>query len=130
MIESIMKRLAAFAPVRREGCVDVTLPVVMYIDGGLLELRIIPDAQGYTVASTRDLFCEANGDQEFYFSIFSKWAQNEHYGMQIRDGVIYKTFDAEYSVTVALDECIRFFITLDQFIINNGVIGSEENFPI
>ena len=130
MIDGIMKRLESFAPQRGEGFVDVTLPVVMYIDGGLLELRITPHAQGYTVATTRDMFEEANGGQAYYFKIFSKWDKTEHYGMEIRDGMICRTYPEEYSVTVALNECIRYFIALDDFILDNEVIGFEDEFPV
>ena len=48
--------------------------------------------------------------------------------MKIKDGKIYKDYQMDFSVDVAINEFIRFYIMLDDFIINKDVIGHEEDF--
>ena len=127
-MKDILKRLKPFSPKARRGYIDVTLPVVIYTDGGLLDLRIRKPGSGYKITCPRDLFAEANRDGAFYFSAFERYGAGCHYGMKMRCGRIYKEYDSEQSMTVALSEFARFFILLDDFIMANDVIGNEENF--
>ena len=126
----VMKRLAEFSPTAQEGSFLVTFPVVMHISGGLLDLRITPCEDEYVISCTEDLFSEANADQEYYFNLFTAYDKKYHYEIEIADGVIFKRYPSSFNLTVALNEFIRFFIILDDFIIENDVIGHEEDFPL
>ena len=108
----------------------MTLPVVIYINNAFLELTVTPYDDEYEIACKEDLFQDANGNQEFYFDIFTAYDNNHHYGLEIEDGVIFKRYPNEYSLTVALNEFIRAFILLDDFIISKDVIGNEDSFPL
>ena len=124
----IMDHLKMLAPVQGDGYVDITLPVAINTTWCALELRITPHKESYTVESTVDMFYDANDDAQFYFDIFKKHDKNYHYGMLLKDGVFYKEYQHDYNLLRALDEFIRFFILLDDFIIKNDVIGHEEDF--
>ena len=110
--------------------IQVKLPLVLWTSGSLLNLKIKRKKEGYTIYCSTNLFLEANagGDQTYYFNIFEKYDKNYHFDIKIKNGVIYKDYSKESSPTVAINEFIRFYIMLDDFIINNGVIGSEEKF--
>lgn len=124
----IMEHLEMFAPVQGDGYVDITLPVAINTIWCALEIRITPSEDTYKVESLLDMFDEANDDAQLYFDIFEKHDKNYHYGMLIKDNVFYKEYQNDYNLTRALDEFIRFFILLDDFIIKNDVIGHEEDF--
>lgn len=128
VMKDILKRLKPFSPKMRRGYIDITLPVVIYTDGGLLDLRIRKTESGYKITCPRDLFAEANRDGAFYFSAFERYGAGCHYGVKIKNGRFCKEYDGEQSIVVAINELIRFFILLDDFILANDVIGNEENF--
>ena len=124
-MQDILKKLKAFSPKERRGYIDVTLPIVIYIDGGLLDLRIRKTGSGYKITCPRDLFAEANESSAFYFDAFCRYG-GCHYGVKIKNGRFCKEYDGEQSVVAAINELIRFFILLDDFILANDVIGNEE----
>lgn len=127
-MQDIIKRMEDFAPTTKNGSVFLTLPVVMHVSGSLLELCIAPHDSYYLISCTEDHFSEANGDQQRYFDIFMKRDPHYHYEMQILDNLIYKQYPNDFNVAVALNEFLRFFIAFDDFIMENGVIGNEEQF--
>ena len=122
--------LKEYAPTQKDGYIDITIPVVIRVCNGLLTLRISVSEEGYTVRCPLDIFEEANENAEYYFKLFAKYDKNYHYEMQIKDDFFYKQYPCEYSLVCALDEFARFFILLDDFILANGVIGREEEFPL
>ena len=124
------KWLQEFSPKQTDGYIDISLPVVIYTCNGLLELRITLLDEGYEICCPQDIFCEANGSLEYYFKIFEKYDKNRHYGMGVKEGVFCKAYEEEFSLVCAVDEFVRFFVLLDDFILNNNVIGHEEEFPV
>jgi len=127
-MQNILERLKSFSPKQNNNHISITIPLVIVIDGGLLDLIIEQIDNGYKIYSPRDFFSEANGSQEFYYNIFENKDKSYHYEMKIQDNIIYKEFSNEYNIVVALSEVIRFFVLFDDFIINNGVVGNEEDF--
>lgn len=128
MINSILKRLQGFFPKKRYSHIDIELPVSMTVSGGLLRLRIKETRGGYTVFCPDNHFSEANESQEWYFNAFMKHDTAYHYDVDIKGGVIYKDFEDDFSPTVAVSHLVHFFVLFDNFIINNEVIGNEDNF--
>lgn len=110
------------------GYIDITLPVVVNIDGGLIELRIKAEKESYSVWSKRDFFSEANADLEYYYNIFEKFDKCYHYDISVKRGRLFKEYNLEQSVVTMVDEFVRLILNLDNFIINNSVIGNEEKF--
>ena len=129
--QDIFKRLSTdFSAKKMKGYIQIQLPLVTWTDGGLLELRIKENEDGYRVYSPTNMFLEANagGSQEYYFNIFEKHDENYHYDIKINRGKIYKYYPSNYNVAVAINEFIRFYVMLDDFIMKNSVIGREEDF--
>ena len=132
-MQEIFKRLSTefCAKQLKNNIIKLTLPLVTWTDGGLLELRIKLKEDGdYTIYSPTNLFVEKNagGSQTYYFKLFEKNDKNYHFDMKIKNGKIYKDYASNYNIAVAINEFIRFYVMLDDFIINNSVIGHEEDF--
>ena len=130
-MQDILKRLSTeFSAKQMKNYIKLNLPLVTWTNGGLLELRIKLKEDGYTIYCPVNLFEEMNagGEQEYYFNIFEKNDKNYHFDIKIKDGKIYKDYPSNYNIAVAINEFIRFYVKLDDFIINNEVIGNEENF--
>ena len=124
----IMNDLEMFKPRQGDGYVDITLPVALDFACYLLELRITPHEDTYTVELPVDFFYDKNGDADFYIDIFERHDKNYHYGIKVRDNVISKEYENDYNLVRAIDEFIRYFILLDDFLLGNDVIGHEEDF--
>jgi len=131
-MQDIFEKLKGFLPKKVKNYYEITIPVVMAIDGGLLDLKIKPISCGYKISFERNLFIEANMgcEQELYFKIFKKYDNNFHYDIKIKNGKIFKDYTEERSIVTAIDEFVRFFIKFDNFFINNNVVGHEEDFVI
>ena len=131
MIKDIFKRLSRdFLVKKTKRYIQISIPLVLLTSGTLLILRIKQSKDGYTIYCPTNMFLEANarGNQTYYFNIFEKNDKNYHYDIKIKRGKIYKDYPEDSSVITAIDEFIRFYIMLDNFMINNSVIGSENKF--
>ena len=109
---------------------DLQMPLLMYLTGSFLSLRIETKADRYTVGITEDLFEDANESQEHYFKIFEKYDTHHHYCMQCREGRIERDFSLDFNLNVAMDETLRFFAVFDDFFLENNVIGHEEDWKL
>lgn len=130
-MEEIFKRLKnEFSAKMLKDCVKVTIPLVITLNGGLLDLGIKRTEDGYMIYCPTNIFLEANaqGDQVYYFNIFEKFDKSYHYDIKIKDGEFYKEYSSDSNVVVAINDFIRFFVKLDDFFINNNVIGNEKDF--
>ena len=123
-----MSKLSAYSPTEQDGCVRITLPLVIYLNQSPLELEITEGDGVYTVSIPNNLFEDANESAEFYFDLFRRHFEGYYFEMEQKNGIFQKTYSEEYSLLHAVNEFIRFAIILDDFMIKNDVIGNEENF--
>ena len=110
--------------------IKITIPIVIHTSGTFLDLKIKKNKVGFTIFCPTNIFSEQNaqGNQEYYFNIFEKNDKNYHYDIKIKNGIIFKDYPLERNINVAIDEFVRFYIMLDDFMMNNNVIGQEEKF--
>ena len=130
-MQDLFKKLnAGFSIKQMKNHIKITLPVVIHTSGTFLDLKVKQYKEGFTISCPTNIFSEHNaqGNQEYYFNIFEKNDKNYHYDIKIKNGIIFKNYPLETSINVAIDEFVRFYILLDDFIINNNVIGQEERF--
>lgn len=127
---NFMEQLTLFTPAQCDGYIDVTLPVLLATDWSFLHLHIIEGEESFRIVCPDDIFAEQNGSLTYYFTLFSEHNGGERYGMQLGDDGIYRDYPAEHSVRVALSDFVRFFLRFDDFIIDNDILGNEENFPL
>ena len=129
-MKKLMKQLQLFAPKECKRYVEISLPIVTHLNGGLLRLRIKTTDEGFAIYCPDNLFYDANGNQRFYFSIFKAYSQSDCFGIHVRRERFYKEYGQEDSVVVVIDQFVRFVLQLENFILENDVIGHEENFPL
>lgn len=129
-MQDIKKRLLEdFHAVERNGAVEIELPVVINTADILVALRIEQRADDYIITHPDDIFSDRGNDTlEFYYGIFRKHVPECYYDVKIVDGVLTMQCKNNYNVAVAISDFIKFMIMFDDFIVNNNVIGREEDF--
>lgn len=122
IIERIKKSLDMCKLNELDEYFEIELPVVTFFNQQLVTLRLYPFNDGYYVSTTDTVFDEypeysANYCQKYYNLFMEK---NSHYHYQIkREGpYLYKKYEATCSVRTAVDEFVKFFVYLDDFILD------------
>jgi hypothetical protein len=100
---------------------EIELPVVLYFNYQRLRLRITPLDDGYSVSDDGETFIEYSSDTEYYFGLFCEKDEGYHFEIGLKDNYIFKNYDFNYSLMSAIDEFIRFFIRLDEFMRKNDI---------
>ena len=93
----------------------IELPVILYFNYQRLRLYIYPVDDGYYVSDDGETFVECSGDSEYYFNMFSEKDQSYHYEIGLKDDHICKRYDYDFSLLAALDEFVKFFVALENF---------------
>ncbi len=129
-MQDIKKRLLEdFHAVERDEAMEIELPVVINTADILVALRIEQRADDYIITHPDDIFSDRGNDtMEFYYGIFRKHVPECYYDVKIVDGVLTMQCKNNYNVAVAISDFIKFMIMFDDFIVNNNVIGREEDF--
>ena len=118
-----MEELRFFEPRQNGEHVDVTLPVVMRIDHGMLDLRLTAKENYYLISCPRDLFYDRNREAAFYFDRFvAQDPRKRTHGMQLRGEMFYRKFENDYSPTVAIANVVRFFVLFEQFVMDSDIL--------
>lgn len=117
---NIIKNLEYFKPVEKEGYVEVVLPVSIKIFKACLRLRIYNTEKGYAISDDGYTFYECNEDSEYYYNLF-KENNKYHYNILLKDNYLYKEYADNFNINVALNEFIRFFVYLDDYISRNNI---------
>ena len=100
----------------------IELPVTIYFNYQRLILCIHPVDDGYYLYDTGKAFIERNNTSEYYYNLFNEQDKSCHYDIQLSNDYLYKKYRFDCSVLCAIDEFIRFFVYLDDFILNNNII--------
>lgn len=119
--KEIIEKLRGFSPVAKEDHIEIKVPVVMRLYDAFLMLQITPLEEGYMISDDGHTFDEWNHDLSYYFHLFLQNDTNCHYDIQSSKEKIYKVYPENFSVAVALDEFVRFFIALDDFILKHNI---------
>ena len=94
---------------------EIELPVVLYFNYQRLMLYIYPVDDGYYISDDGQTFLEYSNDAKYYYDLFNEKDSNYHYDIQLDNDHIHKKYDFDYSLMSAIDEFIRYFILLDEF---------------
>ena len=129
-MQDIKKRLFEdFSPKEHSGYFEIEFPVVINTSGTLVSLRIEQREDKYIITHPEDIFADRGNDTlEYYYNIYKKWNKDSYYNVKPEGGVLTMECENNINVAVAFSDFIRFMISFDDFLINNGVIGNEENF--
>ena len=121
-IQDILNQLDVFKIKPKDDFVEVTLPVYLFMNWDLnsVKLKIKPINSGYIISDTENTFKEFNNSPSFYYDLFVK-SNNRNFGIKLDNETLYKKYENNFSIVCALDKFNRFFINLDDFIIENNL---------
>ncbi len=121
-IQDILNQLDVFKIKPKDDFVEVTLPIYLFMNWDLnsVELKIKPIDSGYIISDTGNTFKEFNNSPSFYYDLFVK-SNNRNFGIKLDNETLYKKYENNFNIVCALDEFNRFFISLDDFIIENNL---------
>ena len=131
-MQDIKKRLFEdFSPKEQDGYFEIEFPVVINTSGTLVSLRIEQEEDKYIITHPENIFSDRGNDTlEFYYRLYKKHNKDFYLDVKPIDGVLTMECEDNVNVAVAISDFIRFMIAFDDFLINNGVIGNEENFDL
>ena len=101
---------------------EIELPVVLYFNYQRLRLYIYPVDDGYYISDDGNTFLEFSCDSKCYYDLFNEKDSNYHFEIELDNDHIYKKYHFDFSLMSAIDEFIRFFIYLDDFMNKNNLI--------
>ncbi len=100
----------------------IEIPVHTYFNYQRLCLYIYPVDDGYYISDDGETFIEFSCDTKYYFDLFMEKDNNNHFEIKLENDHIHKKYKYDYSLVAALDEFIRFFIYLDDFMNKNNIV--------
>ena len=100
---------------------QIELPVMLYFNYQRLKLNIYPVDDGYYISDDGETFIEFSGDTQYYFDLFVQKDNSFHFDIEMKNNYICKKYHFDYSLLAAMDEFIRFFILLDEFMNKNNI---------
>ena len=68
----------------------------------------------------------AENSCKYYYDLFMQNDLNCHYDIKREGAYLYKKYDSERSVRTAVDEFVKFFVYLDDFMLEYWKKKSEE----
>ena len=101
---------------------EIELPVVLYFNYQRLTLFIYPVDDGYYISDDGNTFIEYSNDSKYYYDLFNEKDPNYNYEIELNNNHICKFYKYDDSLMSAIDEFIRFFIYLDQFMRDNDIV--------
>ena len=121
--ERILKALDMLKVNDTEEYYEIELPVITFFNQQLITLRLYVVDDCYYVCSDKATFDEYDvecgaSNCEKYYNLFVNENPKYCYGVQ-RDGAyLYKKYEADYSARHAVDEFVKFFVHLDEYILD------------
>ena len=100
----------------------VELPVAIYFNFQRLTLYIYPVDDGYYISDDGKTFVEKNNSAKYYYDLFNKKDKNFHYNIELKNDYLCKKYRFDVSLIASIDEFVRFFVFLDEFIQNNNIV--------
>lgn len=100
---------------------QIELPLQLYFNYQRLRLYIYPVDDGYYIFDDGETFIEYSCDTQYYYDLFNKEDKAYHFGIELKNDYICKNYRFDYSLIAAIDEFVRFFILLDEFMRKNDI---------
>ena len=121
-MQDILRDLKYFEPIKNDDYVTVKMPVAMKLYNALLTLKIYAYEDTYMISDDGDAFYNANEDASYYYDLYNKKSGKPNYNIMLKDDKFYKVYPNNYNINVALNEFVRFFVYLDDFVRDNYIV--------
>ena len=117
---NILKELKYFEPAEKDGYIELKLPVAIKFFKSCLLLRIREVEGGYIIEDDGYAFDEANEYAAYYFDLYKNSGKKD-FGICLSEETFYKEYPDNFNINVAINQFVRFFIYLDDFIEEKGL---------
>ena len=121
MREKILNTLKCCGLKKRKKYIEIELPIHLYFNYQRLRIRIYPVEGGYYVSDDGETFLEYSEDTEYYYNLFMEEDDNYHFDLKVDKNYIYKYYEGDYSVIAAIDEFVKYFIYLNDYMQKNDI---------
>ena len=125
VIERIERSLDMCKINKTEEYLQIELPVITLFNNQLVTLRLYPLDEGYYISTdgfTFDEYLEYSESYcEKYYNLFITNDTHYHYDINREGAYLYKKYEADYSARCAVDEFVKFFIYLDDYLRDNNI---------
>ena len=119
--ERIIRSLDMCKINKTEEYFEIELPVVTLFNHQLVTLRLYPLDDGYYISTdwlTFDEYPEYSASYcEKYYNLFIEKDTHYHYDIKREGAYLYKKYEADRSARTAVDEFVKFFVYLDDFML-------------
>jgi len=109
---------------------EIELPVITFFNQQLITLRLYPSDDGYYVSTTDTVFDEypeySASYCEEYYNLFMENDSHYHYDIKREGAYLYKKYASNHSARHAVDDFVKFFVYLDDFMLNYWNKDEEE----
>ena len=120
MKNKILETIDFCKVIDKDEYLEIELPVVTYFNYQRVVLRIYPLENEYYISDEGLTFSECGGSSEYYYNSFIDNDSNYHFDILLDNDYLYKKYDGDYAVYSAIDEFVRFFIYLDDYMTKNS----------
>lgn len=120
-MQDYFKDLEIFTPTQNDKFIEITVPVIMDMNYGILKLEILILDDGYIICDDGQNFLEFSYPAKHYYDLFMEQDTNHHFKMQLDGDRIYKKYPYDFNIRVAVNEFVRFFVYLDDFVLKNNL---------
>lgn len=118
-VESIVEGFEIFKPQKKNGFVELNLPLVLKMNNQCFTLQIIPEKSGFVISDGGYTFENFNNTAKDYFDLFAGNQATTCDGFEVCDEQICKKYPDNTSLIFAFDDFIRFFLEFDNFVFQN-----------
>lgn len=118
-MQDYMGALSKFTPIDNGEYIKLNTNVLFENSFCRVTLHIYIDEKGYTIVHEDEGFfyhCSYN-NPEYYYKRFTEEDKTHcHFNIQFIEGKFYKDYAYDFNILVAVNEFVRYFIYLDDFI--------------
>ena len=106
---------------KKEEYYEIELPVITFFNQQLITLRLYPLDDGYYVSTTDTVFDEypeySASYCKQYYDLFMENDTHYHYEIKREGAYLYKKYASNHSARHAVDDFVKFFVYLDDFML-------------
>lgn len=121
-MQDYFKNLDIFKPKKNDNSIEITIPIAMDINNNLPKLTVTQIDGGYIICDDGKTFSRLNFSADYYFNLFTQKNSSHSYQIKLDGNKLTKQYPDNFNIQVAVNEFVRFFACLDDFILDENLI--------
>lgn len=120
-MKNFIEELKGFNPIQKSNYVEMRIPIILNIYDSFLILHFYSSENEYIISDDGKTFYEFSKSTKYYLEMFMNNKKEKYQNIKLSNDFIFTKYPDNFNINVALDEFIRFFIDLDNFIMDNNI---------